>query len=257
MPSQLNVYSLPSVVEPESLRGGAVVVIDVLRASTTMVYALEAGAIEVIPCLEVDQALAAVAQTPSGEVVLGGERNGLPIEGFDLGNSPEEYTPEAVGGRVLVFTTTNGTRAIYHARLARRCLIGAFVNAAAVVERLLNEEAIHLLCAGTGGQISQDDVLLAGMLVERLQRAGGMAYELNAQAITARESWMHSFALPKALGAEPLEPEVLAKELRKSLGGKHLVALDLEDDILAAAAIDRFGVVPELEPATMRICPAE
>ena len=91
------------------------------------------------------------------------------------------------------------------------------------------------------------------MLVERIQRQGGLLYEQNAQAITARETWLHTFALPRALGAEPLEAERLAKELRKSLGGKRLVALGMEDDILAAARIDRFSRAPEMDTQTMRI----
>jgi hypothetical protein len=73
---------------------------------------------------------------------------------------------------------------------------------------------------------------------------GGLTYQQNAQAITARELWLRSFALPKALGAEPLGPEVLAEQLRQSLGVRNLLALDLGDDILAAAQIDRFTGVP-------------
>ena len=163
-----------------------------------------------------------------------------------MGNSPEDYTSEWVGGKSVVFTTTNGTRAMQRARQAERILIGAFVNAEALLDNLIHQKQIHLLCAGTNGHFSEDDVLLAGMLVERIQRQGGLLYEQNAQAITAWGTWLHSFALPRSLGAEPLEPERLAKELRKSIGGRKLVAVGLEEDILAAAQIDRFGGVPEL-----------
>jgi len=112
---------------------------------------------------------------------------------------------------------------------------------------------VHLVCAGTAGHISQDDVLLAGMLVERLVREGGLLYEQNAQAITAREAWLHSFALPRAVGAEPLEPERLAAELQKSAGGRCLMDLGQEKDILAAARIDQFKTVPEMDPEKLRI----
>lgn len=253
MPPSLNVYALPKLVAPEDLAGGTVVVIDVLRASTTIAYALDAGAREVIPCLEIDEAQQIAEQFAADEVVLGGERDGLPIDGFNLGNSPEDYTPYRVGGRTVVFTTTNGTRAMDHAKAAERVLVGAFANASAIVRELVDQEQIHLLCAGTRGQMGQDDLLLAGMLVDRVQRQGGLVYEQNAQAITARETWLHSFALPRALGAEPLEPERLAKQLRRSLGGKSLVALGMEDDILSAAHIDRFDGVPELDPERRRI----
>ena len=249
----LNVYSLPRLVEPEQMAGGVAVVIDVLRASTTIVHALTSGAREVLPCVEVDDARAAAKNLPEDERVLGGERKGLPIDGFDYGNSPEDYTYERVSRKSVVFTTTNGTRAMQHARMADRVLIGAFVNVTAIVEELIGHEQIHLLCAGTNGQMGHDDVMLAGLLVERIQREGGLLYEQNAQAIVARETWLHAFALPRALGAEPLEPERLAGELRKSIGGRKLVALGMEQDILAAARIDHLGGVPELDTQAMRI----
>jgi len=253
MAAVLNVYALPTLVKPQELAGGTAVVIDVLRTSTTIVHALEAGAREVIPCLEVADARAVAAQHTDQDVLLGGERGGLPIDDFDLGNSPGEYVPHRVGGKTIVFTSTNGTRALDHAAGADRVLIGAFVNATAVYHELLGREQIHLLCAGTRGQISQDDVLFAGLLVERLQRSGGLVYEQNVQAATARETWLHTFALPQSLGAEPLELQRLAGELRKSPGGQNLVAIGLEDDILAAARIDHFRSVPEFDPDKSRI----
>lgn len=253
MPQTLDVYALPKFADPKTLAGGTAVVVDVLRASTTIVHALEAGAHEVLPCLEINEARAMARRLGPGECLLAGERQGRPIEGFDLGNSPEEFTPERIGGRSIVFTTTNGTRAISAARSAERVLIGAFVNAQAVCNRLLGVEHIHILCAGTNDQFSSDDTLLAGLLVERLQRLGGMSYQLNAQAMTAQEYWLHAFALPQVLGAEPLEPERLAESLYESPGGKQLTALGMDEDILAAAQIDRFASVPQLDPASFSI----
>ena len=185
--------------------------------------------------------------------MLGGERHGLPIRGFELGNSPEEYTPERVAGKTVVLTTTNGVRAMFHARQAEHILIGAFVNATAVLRRLLGQERVHLLCAGTDGQPSEDDLLLAGMLVERLDRLGGRTYAANAQAMAAREFWLHSFALPQALGAEPLPAETLAEQLAKSPGGRNLLEIRLGNDLLAAAQIDRFQGVPRLDRRDFRI----
>jgi len=249
----LNVYALPKLVDPRELSAATVVVIDVLRASTTIVHALEAGAREIVPCQGVEEARRLAREFPDGDVLLGGERGGLPIEGFHLGNSPEDYEPLKVRGKLIVFTTTNGTQAIAHARLASRVLIGAFVNASAVVRELLAAEQIHLLCAGTNGQFGEDDLLLAGMLVDRLLRAAGMVFRQNAQAITAREYWLHRFSLPHSLGAEPLEPEKLAAVLRTSLGGHKLASLGLDADILAAARIDRFQAVPQVDRRTGRI----
>ena len=255
MPPRLEVHALPQLVRPDEMAGGTVVVVDVLRAATTLCYAFAAGAAEVIPCVEVEEARAAAASVPGG-AVLGGEREGLPVEGFDLGNSPREYTPESIGGKTLVFTTSNGTRALHHARLARRVLLGAFVNATAVVGQLFGEDHIHILCSGTHGRYSEDDILLAGLVVERVERRGGLSYALNAQAVTAREYWLSSFALPQALGAEPLAPERLASKLRESAGGRNLVNVGLEADLTDAARIDRFQCVPVYHAAKGRILPA-
>jgi 2-phosphosulfolactate phosphatase len=249
----LNVFTLPKLVEPEELLGGSAVVIDVLRSTTTIVHALAAGAREVIPCAEVEEAFKIARQFPPDQVVLGGERHGLAVKGFDLGNSPEDYTPEKLSGKTLVITTTNGTRAMAHARTAARIFLGAFVNVSALCEQLQGQQAIHILCSGTDGQYSDDDTLLAGLVVDRLQRRDGLGYLLNAQAITAQEMWLHQFALPLALGAEKLEPERLAEVLCDTAGGRNLVELGLEADILAAAQIDRFDIVPELDVVTLRI----
>jgi 2-phosphosulfolactate phosphatase len=241
------------LVAPEQLAGGTVVVIDVLRASTTIIHALEAGAAEVIPCLEVEEARRIAAGLPRSQVVLGGERGGLRIDGFDLGNSPREYDPASVGGKTVVFTTTNGTRAMEQCRLAERVLIGAFVNAAAVVEQLAGAPQIHLVCAGSGGDLTRDDILFAGLLVDRLQGRSAAAWQLNAQAITARENWLASLPVPMAVGAEKLPPPLLADQLRKGLAGQKLVAIGLEDDLDAAAQLDRFAIVPVLDTKSFRI----
>lgn len=253
MTQKLNVYALPTLVDEEELAGKTVVVIDVLRATTTICCALEAGAREVIPCLEIEEARRMAEQFPPDEVVLGGERGGLPIDGFDLGNSPDEYRPESVSGKSLVFTTTNGTRAMLRCRRAARVLLASFLNASAVLRELAALDEIHLVCAGTEGQYSRDDILLAGLLVDRLERSGAGRYEMNVQAITARENWTSSFAVPYVIGAEPMDPEVLAAELRRSEAGRRLTAIGQETDILTASLVDHLSLVPVLDTETMRI----
>jgi 2-phosphosulfolactate phosphatase len=251
----LNVYALPKLVSAAELTGSTAVVIDVLRATTTIAYALDAGAKEIVPCLAISDALNLAKQFAPDQVLLGGERDGEPIEGFDLGNSPDEYTPDRVEGKTVVFTTTNGTQAINHARTADEVFLASFVNADAVVRRLHDRQNVHIICAGTDGKISDDDVLLAGLLVERLQREGGLVYQQNGQAMTAREMWLRAFALPQSLGAEILDPDRLAAVLRKSLGAQNLISLGLDDDIIAASWISRFNILPKLDAKTMRIVP--
>ncbi len=255
MQPKLNVFELPTQFEPEELSGTTAVVIDVLRATTTILYALDAGAAEVIPCLEIDDALAAAAGYPRAQVVLGGERGGLRIEGFDLGNSPLEYDAPAVAGKTVVMTTTNGTRAMTRCHAAEEVLLGAFVNAAALTSRLMSRQRIALICAGSNDEVTRDDVLFAGLLVDRLQRGSRNAYRLNGQAIDARQCWIDAIPPSMASGGEKIPPGLLADQLRKSLAGQKLVAIGMEDDLYAAAQLDRFLLVPELDLATMRIRP--
>jgi len=113
-----------------AVAGGIAVVIDVLRASTTIVTALAHGAAAVAPRRSIEEALAAAADRPGA--VLGGERGGVMIAGFDLGNSPLEYAPDRVAGRPVVITTTNGTAALAVCRDAAEVLVGAIVNRTAV-----------------------------------------------------------------------------------------------------------------------------
>ena len=184
---------------------------------------------------------------PAGQWVLGGERRGLPIRGFELGNSPAEYTPDRVAGKTVVLTTTNGVRAMLYAREAENVLIAAFVNATAVVGQLLGQERVHVLCAGTDGEYSGDDILLAGMLVERLGRLGGRTYVLNAQAMAAREFWLHSFALPQALGAEPLPPRCWPSNWPRVPAAGTSSRWAWTTICSSRAAIDRFQGVPRLD----------
>lgn len=242
----LKAHFLPDLTTPEALSGGVVVVIDVLRASTVIVHALAAGAREVVPCLEIEEARRVAAGLSSGQAVLGGERGGLPITGFDLGNSPEEYTPEKVAGKTVVFTTTNGTRAMQRCRQAKRVLVGAFVNARAVIEALTGEEQIHLLCAGTRGEITREDVLLAGLLAERILGDlddGAQSAEINDQLLMASQCFRASVVPGVASDIE----ERLRRELRRTQGGRNLLALGLDRDIDNAARVDRFAIVPELD----------
>ncbi|HVA45307.1 MAG TPA: 2-phosphosulfolactate phosphatase [Pirellulales bacterium] len=248
----LKAHFLPSLTTPDELEGAAVVVIDVLRATTVITHALAAGAREVVPCLEVDDALRVASALPKGRAVLGGERGGLKIEGFDLGNSPNEFTHATIGGKTLVFTTTNGTRAMMHCQRARRVLIGAFVNASAVVQALADEEKVHLLCAGTRGAVTREDVLLAGLIADRLLDLPGAAEtcrEINDELLIARTCWQ-AFAAGRQI---PDLASDLAATLRFTQGGRNLTKIGLEHDIDAAACIDRFSIVPELDARQWRI----
>ena len=111
----VQVHLLPELAPPGRLRGGIAVVIDVLRATTSIVYAFAAGCREIRPCADLDEARRLADSLPAGKALLAGERGGMPPKGFDLGNSPREFTPKNCKDRTVVLTTTNGTRAIARA----------------------------------------------------------------------------------------------------------------------------------------------
>jgi 2-phosphosulfolactate phosphatase len=239
---QIDVFLLPALVEPEFLVGMTVVVIDVLRATTTMVHALAAGAVEVAPFLNVDDAQR-LAEQVGEKAVLGGERGGVPIPGFDLGNSPAEYTRDRVGGKTVVFTTTNGTRALERCKLAKRVLIGAFANFSALCQELTDAREVAIVCAGTDGHVTREDTLLAGAIVADLARE--KLAQLNDQALLAADAWQTAVRL--------LTDRPLGMMLRDSRGGRNLIETGQENDIDLAAQIDRFDIVPELDLKTWRI----
>jgi 2-phosphosulfolactate phosphatase len=155
-----------------SLDGVTAVVIDVVRASTTIAAALAHGATGIVPVASPEEAEARARRSAADGVLLGGERGGLPPPGFDLGNSPAEYTADRVAGRTVIFTTTNGTRALLAVAGAGRVAVGGFVNAGAVV-RWIGEGVgdTMFVCAGELGRFCLEDATCAGFFVHRLTAA--------------------------------------------------------------------------------------
>lgn len=236
---EVQVHLLPCLAPPGRLQGGVAVVIDVLRASTTIVHALAAGCTCVRPCLEVDEARALADSMRAGRVLLAGERDGAPLAGFDVGNSPGQFTSSVCKGKTLVLTTSNGTRALLRAAEADRVLVAAFVNYSAVCEQLRQEtRPIHLLCAGTAGQVTLEDTVLAGAVVDYLCEVSEM--EVNDGGRLAWDCFENHGRL-------------LAGALEISHGGANLRRLGYDEDIRAAAAVDKFALVPELRRDPLRV----
>jgi 2-phosphosulfolactate phosphatase len=245
MPRPLYVHLLPKLFEPEELRGGIAVILDILRASTTIVHALAHGAACVIPTEEIDEALEVKATLPAGTALLGGEREGVFIPGFDLDNNPFAYA-ENVRGKTVVFTTTNGTRALQRSLAAERILIGAFVNLNAVVDALLPDgRPIHLVCAGTKGKITEEDALCAGAIVDGLL-AG---WNQRDEDVTDDQAQLALYRYLQATEAD----RGLLRAMRNSYGGRNCRRLGFDDQIERAATIDLFNLVPEYEAANGKI----
>lgn len=238
------VHWLPALFSPEDLRGGVAVVIDLLRASTTIAQTLFAGANAVIPCGEVAEAQEQAANLPEGSFLLGGERGGVQIPGFDLGNSPLEYTPDRVTNRTIVFTTTNGTRALKRCKEADQILIGCFANLDAVARTVGKTGLpVHLVCAGTDGKLSAEDVLCAGALVADLQMLRGR------KILADNDANRLAFELYLSRSSD----EALLQAMRESAGGRNLVELGYDADIAWAAKRNRFQIVPQFDRETGRI----
>ena len=210
------------------------VVIDVLRATSVMTTAIANGAKQIIACLTIDQAQAIASLDPR-KSLLCGERACERIEGFDLGNSPAEYTSERVNGKRLVLTTTNGTRAIHVAGVAREVYGVSFLNLTKTVSRIRHHGRVQIVCAGTDGFLSGEDVLLAGAMAEGLLSANPDA-RLCDSTMLAMESWQHR------LGPQANE-QTLAIALRETRGGRNLIRLGFEADLRRCAALDALPVL--------------
>ena len=241
MPSErdVSVYLLPEMAQPSRLAGSVAVVVDVLRSTTTIVHALAAGCAGVRPCLEIEEARILAEQLRPERVLLVGERDGIPIDGFDLGNSPRRFTPRVCNGVMVVLTTTNGTRAILRCVGAARTLVAAFVNYSAVCEQLRHDvRPVSIVCSGTAGDVTLEDTLLAGAMVDFLHDLGPV--RLNDGARLAWDCFeTHGRCLQAAL------------EL--SEGGRALERIGFAEDIEASACVDTFALVPELRHDPLRI----
>lgn len=243
------VHLLPRWVEPESLRGSIVLMIDNLRASITIARALESGATRVIPCLTVDDARARATQLRAAPpahaahagapVLLAGERAGTLIPGFDLDNSPLNFTPDRVAGATIVFTTTNGTAALLHAHAAARTLVASLANLDATYALVgADPRPVHILCAGTRDLVSMDDALAAGALVDALLRAGRDLVD-DDTARLCLSAWREASRTPDALH----------HAIRESLGGRNLLARGFDADVAFCSRLNTLRTVPEFDRA--------
>ena len=169
MNKEIDVFvSVPAFQEAD-IRGKTVVIIDVLRASSTMVAAIQNGAAGIIPVDNMDAAGRISQSLDSPQYLLCGEKDGEKIEGYHLGNSPLEYTREVVDGKKIILNTTNGTKAVKKAAIAQEVIIGSFLNLASIVQKLKQtDHEIALICAGWRGRLSLEDLLCAGNIIYEL-----------------------------------------------------------------------------------------
>jgi len=211
---------------PEHGRGRTAIVIDVLRATTSIVTAVTNGVDSLIPVMTPDEAFELREQHGH---FLAGEQNGLMIEGFDFGNSPLEFQKNRVEGRTLVLCTSNGTKAIVKASIAEKILIASFLNAAAIVGHATKlGRDIVILCSGTIGQRTLEDTVCGGMI------AAALDGELTPNALEAKETYLKY-------------KNGISRCLKDSHHGKDLIRLGFAKDLDYAAQIDITDTVPILQ----------
>jgi 2-phosphosulfolactate phosphatase len=232
---KLDVLLTPGELAPGEIAGRAVVVLDVLRATTSIVEALASGARSLFPVATIEEAIGLAKTLGRDEVLLAGERKALPIEGFDLGNSPGEFTPERVGGKIVVMSTTNGTLALNAAASGDRVIVGAWTNFQAVVDDLARTQAEPVfLCAGREKAFGLEDAVCAGQMAAALMKALPDAeWELNDGAVAAL-----------ALAEEFADP---AKLFPHTAAGRAIVEAGLGEDLAHCARTDLREVLPVLE----------
>ena len=231
---RLDVALRPELLDREAVRASTVLVVDVLRASTTIIAALGHGCAGVVPVAEPAEAQRRARAIGAGALVAG-ERKGLIIDGFDLGNSPLEMTTERVGGKTLVFTTSNGTRALLAAQAAAAVGVAALVNlSASAAWAHGGGRDVTVVCAGERGDVSLEDTVCAGLLIDAMVR-----HEPEAVLTQAARG---AFEAGRGYG------KAVARLAHDSSWGRHLALAGRAADLAACLQLDTTTLVPIFVP---------
>jgi 2-phosphosulfolactate phosphatase len=238
---KVDVAVTPALLASMALAGASALVIDVLRASTSIITALANGCASVVPVGDPDEARRRAAAVPGA--LVAGERRGDPLEGFDLGNSPLEFTRERVGGRTVFLTTSNGTGALLAVRAAASIGVAAFVNATAAAAWAVSAgRRLVIACSGDLGRRSLEDEVCAGLIVEQVRAARPDA-EVGPEA-----EELAGRARPYAKDLRRLAQD---SPWARRLGNRGRGA-----DLTACLTLDTFALVPIYRPNVDKIVSA-
>ncbi|MDI6765604.1 MAG: 2-phosphosulfolactate phosphatase [Bacteroidota bacterium] len=228
-------------VDEMHLKDKNVVVIDVLRASTSIAMALQNGAKEIIPVNSVENAVK-ISGSLYGDVTLrAGERNAKMIEGFNLGNSPLEYRVDVVNGKSIILMTTNGSVAIVKGKHAKNLIVAGFINLSKVVEFLKTlKDNFTIICAGNENNFCLEDAVCAGRIINTLETVIEDELLLDDGGITCA-------ALDKHFGKSIL------KMLKTSDHGRYISEIGFSEDLKVCASIDSINVLPMLAGNVLRL----
>jgi 2-phosphosulfolactate phosphatase len=231
---RLDVFFTPNQVKPADTTGRLVAIVDVLRASTTVATALGNGARTVIPLEGADEVIVRSKEFARSQILLAGEQKMHPITGFDIGNSPQAYTKEVVGGKTILLTTTNGTRTLLGVQGARDIVIASYVNFTAVLAMMKlaarSDTDIAIICAGDEGSFTLEDAACAGRYVKAIPK--------RADSIVSNDAASASVLIEKKYG------DNIEKVFKESSHGQALESAGFGDDLAAAAEVDSYPVVP-------------
>jgi 2-phosphosulfolactate phosphatase len=231
---RVDVFFTPQELSPTDVANRAVAVIDVLRASTTIATALANGARAVVPFASSEEVVSRATSLGKGAAKLAGERKMLAIPGFDFGNSPLQFTPEAVDGQTILMSTTNGTAAILAVQGARDVIIASYVNCSAVLSMLRaalrGDTDVAIVCAGQDRRFALEDAACAGLFVRHLTDAQA-SVDLNDAAQAA-------MLIDRKFG------RTLRKLVSTSVHGVALADAGFGADLAACLDVDSVPVVP-------------
>lgn len=215
-------------VSQEKTKGKICVVIDVLRATSVMITALHNGAEKIFPFKDIKTIQERCKNLKN--IIKCGERNALKIDGFDLGNSPLEFTKEKILGKDIYMSTTNGTKAVENSLSAEKIIICSFLNIKSVSEKLLEyKKDVVIVCAGTNGKFSLDDTLCAGLIIKEMQKHTEI--QMNDVLLAAvRISESH---------------ENIKDILKGSTHYERLLSLGFEKDMEHIFSLNKYSIVPE------------
>jgi 2-phosphosulfolactate phosphatase len=243
---KLHVWFSPLGLGPADVQGRTIFVIDVLRATTVMCAALHNGARALIPVASTEEALRLAQTIGSADVLLAGEKNCVRIPGFALGNSPLEMTEPTVKGKTIVVTTTNGTKALLTAQGAAAVYVAAASNLTLAGERareaLEQNRDVLILCAGRETAFGLDDAYCAGRLAVAALGGRKPRKGLNDAALA-------SLDLVRRYGDD------WARPLSYSRAGRELARLGFRDDVLDAARLDAYPVLPQFHERRVTVAP--